>query len=395
MNHTETQDLGLGRIQSRALIAAVIGLVLCVIGWVTSPEQFYRSYLFAFVYWVGIPLGSFGVMMLHNLVGGGWGWGIKRVLESSSKTIIVMAILFIPIIIGMGSLYVWTSPAKVAADAILTHKQIYLNPTSWLIRAAAFFVIWSAMAFAMVRAQRKLEVPGGPIFTRRLQNRSGLFLVIFFLITTFAAFDWVMSLEPHWFSTIFGMIVMAGQVLSTFSFCAIMLKYLTGRDQRLGGRITSTNYHDLGNLMFAFTMFWAYVSFSQLLIIWSANLPEEVPWYSERMHGGFGAIMMILFLFHFAAPFLILLSRKVKRNPQYLVKVAFFILILRLLETYWLVEPSITLGAFNPHWLDLATPLALGGIWVWSFVWFFNRGLAGRAILATNAPIPAEVIEHG
>jgi hypothetical protein len=387
----------LGRIQSRALIAALVGLVLCVIGLITDPAQFYHSYLFAFVYWVGLPLGAFGVMMLHNLVRGGWGFPIKRGLEASAQTIVVMLVLFIPVIIGMmnGSLYVWSDAAKVAADPILTHKQPYLNPSSWTIRSVAFFLVWIAMTFAMVRAQRKLEIPGEALFTRKLQNRSGLYLLIFFLVATFAAFDWIMSLEPHWYSTIYGMIVIVGQVLSTFAFSVIMLRYMALRDQRYASRITKTNNHDLGTLLFAVTMFWAYVSFSQLLIIWAANLPEEVPWYLERMEGGFGVIMVLLLLFHFIAPWMVLLNKKVKQNTQYLVKVAWFILAMRLVETYWLVEPSITQGVLRLHWLDLATPLAIGGIWVWSFVYFFNKGLVGRSVFAVNAPIPAEVIEHG
>ncbi len=391
----------MGRIRVIALAAIVIGVVLSVIGLMGgNPGQFYQSYLFAYVFWVGLPLGSFGVMMLHNLVGGGWGWGIKRVLESSAKTIIVMAVLFIPIWMAMSSnsLFEWSNEAVRKADAVLAAKELYLNPTSWTARAVLYFVFWVAAAFGMVKMQRKREVPGEPIYTGRLQTTSALLLVGYFLLTTFAAFDWVMSLQPHWYSTIFGMIVIVGQVLSTFAFSTIMLIFLARRDSRLSSRLVPLNFHDLGNLMFAFTIFWAYVSFSQFLIMWSANIPEEVPWYTYRLEGGYGVIAGILLIFHFFLPFFVLLNRGVKRNPAILGKVAIYVLIVRLIETYWLVRPSIDHGNCSFNIADIGTVLGIGGIWGFTFLYFFNRGIQNRAIMPVNAPAPVggEVIEqHG
>lgn len=392
MNQTESLRPRLDQLQRRSLIIGVAGLVLCVVGAFISTEQFFRSYLFGYIFWIGLALGCFGVLMLHNLVGGAWGHVIRRVLESGTRTLPLMALLFVPLLFGLHSLYEWTHENVVAADKILQHKEMYLNEPFFIARTVFYFVAWIGLGWMITRALRKLEQPGGEPMTRSLQNFSAAALLLYFLTTTFAAFDWMMSLEPHWFSTVYGMLFITGNVLSTFAFSIAVIVLLMNSSPELKHRILPSYLHDLGNLLFAFTMFWAYISISQYLIIWSANLPEEVPWYIKRINGGWEIISIVLLVVHFALPFVLLLVRKNKRDATMLSRVAVLILIMRIIDVFWQIAPAFSHGHephFSFHWLDIVAPIGIGGIWL---AMFLGQLKNAPTILAVNAPLKKE--EH-
>lgn len=385
MNQTESLRPKLDRLQQRALIIGVVGLALCVVGaFIGSTEQFFRSYLFGYIFWVGLSIGSLGVLMLHNLVGGPWGWLIRRTLESGAKNLLLMAILFIPIVFGLHSIYEWTHTEVVNADPILLHKSLYLNEGGFILRAVIYFVLWTGIAFMLNRSLRRLEGLGGVGITRGVQNFSAVSLLLFFLTVTFAAFDWMMSLEPHWFSTVYGMLFVVGQVLSTFAFSVLVLMMLANANPELKAMIKTNYLHDLGNFLLAFTMLWTYISISQYLIIWSANLPEEVIWYLPRINGLGQVLSAILLLFHFAAPFFLLLMRKNKRHAKNIVRVAVLLMVMRLVDLFWTLNPGLHHGHFHFHWLDLAAPIGIGGIWLAVFFWQLKKV---PSLVPANAPL--------
>jgi hypothetical protein len=360
MNVSEPGTRNLESYQWRAIIAGAVALVACVLGALVSPQQFFRSYLVGYVFWTGMALGCLSIAMLHQLVGGGWGMAIRRLLDSGARTLPLMLVFVLPLLLGLPHLYAWARPADVAADHLLQHKSLYLNVPFFLIRTALYFAIWLALAYYVSRpnSQRKLGGPG---------------LVLYCLTVSFAAFDWVMSLEAEWFSTIFGVIFIFGQALTAMAFVIAVLFWLTRRTP-LAGVLNPQQFHDLGNLMLAFVMLWAYVAFSQFLIIWSGNLPEEVTWYIARLNGGWGWIAGLLVVFHFVAPFLVLLSRQNKRRLPRLALLAGVFVFIRLLDLFWMVIPAFHPKQFAIHWMDLLATAGIGGIWLGVFVWQLRKG---------------------
>lgn len=381
----------LKRIQLWALVAGAVGIAACAFGAMQSSEQFFRSYLFGFLFWFGIAAGSLAFLMLHHLVSGGWGFVIQRMLEAGARTLPLLLVLFVPIYFGMQELYLWARPEAVSADKILQHKSGYLNVDFFWVRTAFYFGLWILFTFLLSKWSRQQDQTGDQKFTSRLEAISGPGLVLFVLSATFASVDWAMSLDPHWFSTIFGVLFVVSQGLTTLAFVIVMLNLLA-KHQPISDVISRRQFHDLGTLMFAFVMLWAYVSFSQFLIIWSGNLPEEIPWYIQRLRGSFGVFATLVLVFHFALPFVLLLLRRVKRNVAYLTKVAFAMLGARLIDLYWVVAPSFHHGELHLHWMDLAAPIAVGGIWIAAFIWL----LQGRALLPLHDPRMQEAFEaHG
>jgi len=339
-------------------------LVLCVIGGFFNPEQFFRSYLFAYLFWIGVSLGSMAIFMLHQLTGGRWGAVIRRFLESATRTIPLLAMLFIPVLFGIRHIYIWTHEH----DEILRHKEIYLNIPFFIIRAVLYFGIWGGMSFFLNKWSLEQDRNATPSVAQRMQVLSGPGLVLYGLTMTFAAIDWIMSLEPHWFSTIYGLMIMTGQVLSAFAmvviFCAMF------REQEpLSGVLEPSHFKDLGNLILTFVMLWAYLSYSQLLLIWAGNLREEIPWYVHRLKTNWEWLGVILLLFHFAFPFVLLLSRGIKRNYRLLAMIAAGLIIVRFLDLFWLVKPEFHQTGFAIHYLDVLLLIALGGIWLAYFLY--------------------------
>lgn len=390
MNQPEQLQSQLNRLQKLALIVGVVALALCGAGLMLNKAQFFQSYLFGYLFWFGITVGCFSVVALHHLVGGGWGFVIQRLLESGSRTLPLMFVFFLPLFFGMQDLYLWARPAA-ATDAILQQKAPYLNVPFFWIRAMLYFAVWGVFIYFLNKWSHEQDRTGYPLLTLKIEKIAGPALVVYVLTMTFAAFDWVMSLEPHWFSTIFGVIFVVGQGLTTLAFAIIGVKLLEEREP-ISGVIQSKHFHDLGNLMFAFVLLWAYVSFSQFFIIWSGNLPEEITWYMHRLHGGWGVMAMVIVIFHFFVPFALLLLRKTKRRSQVLVKIAVAMFFIRMIDLYWTVAPNFNEGKFSVHWMDILAPLGIGGIWMAMFI----AQLKSRALMPVNDPRLAEAfaVQH-
>jgi hypothetical protein len=358
---------------------------------VFERDQFFRSYLFSYLFYVGLALGSMAVAMLQYLSGGSWGIVIRRITESASRTLPLLAVLFIPVWIGIPRLYSWAHDDVVAKDPILQHKHIYLNQPFFLLRAAIYFGGWLVFAHFLNKWSHEQDTAGRDPRARRLQLLSGPGLCFYGLSVTFAAVDWVMSLDPHWFSTIFGLVFIAGQGLSALSFCIALLVVLSADGGPLAGVIRPSHFHDIGKLLLTFTMLWAYFAFSQFLIIWAGNLTTEIPWYLERLRGGWQWIGMVLVVFHFALPFALLLSRTLKRAGRTLIRVAALVIAMRFVDLFWLVAPDFNKTGLHVHWMDLLAPVGIGGLWLAMFLFQLKKW----PLLPVRDPHLAEAIAHG
>jgi hypothetical protein len=272
----------------------------------------------------------------------------------------------------------------------LIAKSWWLNLPGFYIRAPLYYIIWGALMFLLNKWSLEQDSNPDQYIAKRLERLSGAGIVIFTFSMTAAAIDWLMSLSPHWFSTIFGLLVIIGQVLSALALCVATF-VLMANYAPLKTLITKRHLHDLGKLMLALTMLWAYLSFSQLILIWSGNLPEEISYYIDRLNGGWEYVGALLLLFHFAFPFLMLLSQKLKKNPKTISTIAIYIILIRLLDIIWLVEPNFGNQHLNIHWMDFAAPIGMGGLWLAYF--FFN--LRQRPILPVNAPDLQRALDHG
>ena len=384
----------IARIQSLALIVGVIFTLLTIIEFFINPVQFYRSWMIGFLYTFALGLGSLACLMLQYMSGGAWGMVIRRQLEAGSRTIPLVTLLFLPILIGVwaGShgLYEWTDQAKVQADPVIRDKSAYMNVLWWTIRAVIVFAIWNVYTFMLNRLSREEELTGSTAASRRLMAWSSIGLVIYVFTLTSAGLDWIMSMNIHWFSTIYGLILLGGQGLTVISLAIVTTTYLM-RAQPMAGVITKKHLHDLGKLLFMFTLFWTYVSFSQLVIIWSGNLPEEITWYVDRMNGGWQYIGAILLFLQWMLPFLILLSQEIKKNPKTIRFMAFWVLAVRLADTIWLVEPNFHSQHLYINWSDFTAPIGLVGLWVAVYLWQLQQ----RALIPVNAPDLGRALVHG
>ncbi len=376
----------LDRIGTLALGVGVAGAVLLVVGFFLWPERFFRSYLVGHLFWLGIALGSLALVMVQHLSGGAWGLAARRVFEAASRTLPALALLFVPVALGLGSLYEWTHEEVVREDPLLLHKAPYLDGTFWIVRAAVYFAIWIGLAYFINRYSARQDAAPAVGWTKKLKVVSAPGLVLYVFSISFASFDWIMSLEPHWFSTMYGVWLLGGHGISALAFLIVVTGWLVKREP-MAAVYRKVHFHDWGKLMLAFTLLWTYFSLSQFLIIWSANLPEEVIWYEHRLTGGWQYVAISLALLHFAAPFLLLLSRDLKRDTKRLVPVAVLLLVMHWVDYYWNVMPAFSKGDFTLHVLDLLAPIALGGLWVWLFV----RELRKRPLLPVGDPYLEEV----
>jgi hypothetical protein len=372
----------LASLQRRGLIVGACALAPALLGGLLNRSAFFQAYLLGYLFWTGIGVGCLGLLMLHHLVGGRWGFAIQRLLEAGVRTLPLMALLFLPVLFGLQDLYPWARPEVMATDTLLQFKQRYLNAPAFFGRAACYFLLWigAGTILLMLSARQDQGIDTGRL-TRRLQVWSGPGLVVYGFAVTFAAIDWAMSLEPHWYSTIYGVIFLVGQGLLALAFVTRVAICLANRPP-LQSVLGAGQLHDLGNLLLAFVMLWAYIAFSQYLIIWSGNLPEENHWYLHRMDGGWGVLAVILIVFHFVVPFLLLLSRITKRRAKILGTVATGILVMRFVDLFWLIVPALHAEGFHAHWLDLVLPVGLGGLWLAMFA----AGLRRRPLLAERDP---------
>jgi len=373
-------DHALTRVRRTALVVGVAGLAVSAVGAFLSPPQFLRSYLVAYLFWLGVPLGSLAILMINHITGGAWGAIVRRILESGTRTLPLMAIAFVPIVVGLRALYPWAQPAALD-DPLLAHKHVYLNVPFFLGRAVFYFAAWMVVAHFLNRWSLEQDATDDPAPAHRLEQLSRGGLLLLGLTMTFASIDWAMSLEPRWFSTIYGVIFMGGSVVTAFAV-VIPVAAVLAADPPAREVMTPSRFHDLGKLLLAFVMLWAYFSYSQFLIIWSANLPEEVPWYVARLHGGWQWPALAIVVFHFALPFLVLLSRDVKRRARTLAVVALALVVARFLDVFWLVTPAFSPEHLSVHALDAAAVLGLGGVWVALFL----RQLEDRPLVPLRDP---------
>jgi hypothetical protein len=374
-------EVQLLRLQKAAFLGGFVGLALCGLGAWVNPRQLFISWLSAHTFWLGLTLGCFGVAMIHHLTGGRWGMPIRRFLEAGFLTLPVMALLFIPVILGGRWLYPWLQPHTVAASHVLQHQRPYLNLTAFLFRAGFLFGVWTLLALYLRRWSVEQDRVSEPEPTVRLRALSGPGLVIYPLTVTFACVDWVMSIEPEWYSTIFPLILLVGQILSAFAF-VIVVAVWTRRSEPFSHVMTTQHFHDLGNLLLTFVIFWTYLAFSQLLIIYSGNLPHEIKWYLHRIAGSWRWVVVGLAVFHFFVPFLLLLFREVKRKTGRLVLVSVLVLAGQAGAVFWTIAPTFHPAGIDLHWLDAAAMLGLGGLWLGSFAHSLRRA----AILPLHDP---------
>ncbi len=377
-------------IQQRSLVVGVIGAIAAVAGAFLAPDSFYSAYLTGFMFWLGLSLGCMAILMLYHLVGGAWGTVIRRILESGMMTLPMMFVLFIPILLHLPQVYFWARP-NVLADPKTDPKIVeiahsYLNFNGILLRYIVYFAIWFGMAYFLNRWSTEQDSIAGQS-TLRFRAMSSIGLVIYSLTISFAVIDWVMSLQARWISTIYGLLFIAGQVLSAFCLC-VVIESILGKRKPMSGYLTDTEVHDQGKLMLAFVMVWAYFNFSQWLIIWAGNLPEEIPWYVRRMNGGWETVGLFLVVFHFAVPFALLLSRQLKRKARTLVRLASWMILMRIVDIDWHIEPAFH-KEFHISWVLFAIVAGMGGLWM---AYFFHN-LRARPLLAVNAPQTLRLLE--
>ncbi len=400
MDTTLTPPADLESLRGRALKVGIAGAVACAIAVVIDRDHFFRSWLIAYLLFLGIALGSMALLMIQHLSGGQWGI-FRRIFEAAARTVPFMAVLFLPIIAGMRTLFPWTHPELVATDHILQNKEIYLNTWFFLARALFYFVGWAALAYTLTKWSKRQD-DGDMSVNLPIQRLSGFGLVFYALTVTFAGVDWIMSINPHWYSTLFGFLMMGGQGLSALTFTIIVSRYLSQRPP-MSELLKPHHFHDLGKLSLAFVMLWAYFNFSQFLLTYAANLVEEVPYFLARMDHGWQYLAIFLVLFHFFVPFFLLLSRDNKRAASRLVMIASWILFVRYVDIYMLVSPEFASTGTNlhvleggehtshffVHWTDVAAPLGIGGLWTWMFA----TQLLQRPLLAFRDPYLRESLQ--
>jgi hypothetical protein len=378
-----------GRIQQRSLAIGLVGGALCIVGAIFRPAQFFQSYLFGYLFALGLALGCMAILMTQYLTGGDWGVVIRRILESAMRTLPWLAVGFLPIALGARFLFVWAHPAQAGGGA-LDYRTEYLNLPFFLVRAVVYFAVWLVMASQLDKWSREQDRNNGFLSLRRMRRLSGPGLVIYAVTITFAAFDWVMSLNPEWYSTIFGLLIIGGQALSAVAF-AIVVAALLAKQAPMASVFQPRHFHDLGKLLLAFTMVWAYLSFSQLLIVWSGNLPQEIPFYLPRMQSSWRWVGVLLIVFHFALPFALLLSRDLKKRGELLAAVAGLVIVMRLIDLFWLVAPWFRLQGLTVDWLDPVTAIGIGGVWLALFL----RELKARPLLPLRDPYLADALGPG
>ncbi|MBI3848648.1 MAG: hypothetical protein HY292_28775 [Planctomycetes bacterium] len=367
------------RIERRALVVGTAGIGLSIVGVLLAPAPFFRAYLVGYLFWLGVSVGCLAILMLQHLVGGSWGLVTRRMLESGARTLPLMALLFLPLLFGIRDLYVWARPEAVAGNPLLQHKAPYLNVPFFVVRAIVYFTVWIGVATRLDHWSAAEDASPSLPVGRHVRRLSAPGLVLYGLTMSFAAIDWVMSLEPRWFSTVFGVLFVVGQGLGSVAF-VIGVAAVLANDPPLSDVIRSSHFHDLGNLLLMFVMLWAYIAFSQFLIIWIADLPGEIPWYLSRARGGWRWIAGALLLFYFAVPFILLLNRGAKRRIGVLASIAGVLLLLRWVDLFWMIAPALDDAGPRLHWLDGVVPVAIGGLWIA----LYTRRLRGRPILPPN-----------
>jgi hypothetical protein len=384
----------LKRYSSIAAFMALVFLGLTVAGAFMPGfggiEQFMRSYLVGFWFWFGAGAGCLVILMTQYLTGGAWGLVIRRFLEAGAKTLYLFALLFLPLLIFSDKLYFWpTHPT----DKVIQAKALYLNVPFFWIRWVVYSVFFMVFVKLLTAWSRREDETGSTDYSSRLESLSAPGVPAFFLIMTFCAIDYMMILEPYWYSTVYGFMIVIGGCLTALSVVVATLT-VTMRFEPMHHAITKKHLHDLGKLLFALVMLWAYLNFSQLIITWSGNLPTEIGWYIKRWGGGWGWVGLLMLLGHFVLPFALLLSQDLKKNPNTIRSIAIYLVIIRAIDVYYLVEPNfgdVKAPHFTLSWMDITAPIGFGGLWLAMFF----RNLPAMPLLPLGAPDLKKALNHG
>jgi hypothetical protein len=376
--------------QRSLIVGVVFGLIALILAFL-RPEQFFRAYLLGFMCWLGVSLGSMAILMIRHLTGGGWGMVIRRILGAAMRTLPLLALLFIPIILGMHKLYIWAQPLDQITDKHLREHleditKTYLTTNGFVIRAIFYFAIWNLLSYLLSHWSRQTDRAGAPDNTERFKAVAGPGLILYGFTISFAAIDWVMSLDPSWISTIFGLVILIGEVLSAMCF-AVVVERILFNYKPMSEMLSPDFVHDHGKWMLTFVMVWAYFNYSQWLIIWAGNLPSEITYYMRRLNGGWGYVGLFIVIFHFAIPFGTLLSRPFKRNIRKLVWLAVWLMLMRYLDLFWIIEPNFS-TTFQVTVADIVVPIAIGGFWLA----YFFRNLGSLPLLPLYDPSAGEVL---
>ena len=379
-------------IAQRSLIVGVVFAIVAILLALKSPDQFYRAYLLGFMAWLGVALGSMAILMIRHLTGGGWGMVIRRILGAAMRTVPLLALLFIPVILGIKRLYIWAQPLENVADKHLREHleditKTYLTTNGFIVRAIIYFAIWNLLSFLLSHWSKQTDAAGAPDNTQKFKAVAGPGLILYGFTISFAAIDWVMSLDPSWISTIFGLIILIGEMLSAMCFAVVVERILVNY-KPMSEMLKPDFVHDHGKWILTFIMVWAYFSFSQWLIIWAGNLPNEITFYTKRLSFGWGKVGLFLALFHFAVPFAVLLSRPFKRNIRKLVWLAIWLMVMRWVDLFWIIEPNFMKGLAITA-ADIVVPIAIGGFWLA----YFFRNLGSLPLLPAYDPSAGEVLE--
>jgi hypothetical protein len=375
-------------IQRRSVLVGLIFGVISVGGAFVRPGEFFRAYLLGFMAWLGVTLGSMAILMLRHLTKGGWGMVIRRILGAAMRTIPLITLLFVPILFGLPNLYKWTDAGEIARSKHLQEiTKSYLSVQGFVTRAAIYFAIWNILSFFLTKWSKEQDQPPLRDNSRRFKVLSGPGLILYGFTISFAAIDWVMSLDPSWVSTIYGLSFLIGQVLSALCF-AVVVERILFKYKPMSELLKPEYVHDHGKFMLTFVMVWAYFAFSQWLIIWAGNLPEEITWYMRRLNGDWGYVGLFLAIFHFAVPFVFLLSRPFKRDVRRLVWLAIWLMLMRYLDLFWMIEPNFS-KTFTVTWADVVVPVAMGGLWL---AYFFHN-LNAMPLVPAYDVFATEVLE--
>ena len=366
-------------------VCALLGIVACAILGIANPRQFFFSWLVSFLFFLSLAVGALFFVLIQYAAQGGWGIVLRRIGETTFATIPVMAALFLPVVLGLHDLYEWSHADAVANDALLRWKAPYLNVPFFLIRAALYFGLWSFIALLYYRGSRGQDVTGDPGVSARLRKFAGPAIMVLAVTQTLASVDWIMSLTPHWYSTMFGVYFFAGSFVGFIALLSVVSVAMR-RAGLLDTVISPEHLQDIGKFLFAFTVFWTYIAFSQFFLMWYGNLPEETIWYRDRMEGSWMTVSLFLMVGHFVAPFFYLMGRAVKRRNSTLAVGGAWLLAMHYVDLYWQVMPTLHPEGIRPSVLDVAALVAVGGCFVAAASWLMRR----QALVPLRDPRLAE-----
>lgn len=378
------------RLQVRAGFIGIVALLIGIAGWAKSPDHFYAAYLMSYMLVLGFALGSLGLLMLQHLTSGFWGIMIRRPAEAATRTLPLLAVLFLPIAFGgFQHLYtLWMYPVERQTLSEFQHR--YLTVSGFWIRAVIYFAVWLALMAAFNAWSRRQDVDRDDrTLRRKLKMLAGPGIILYVFSISFAAIDWVMSITPHWASTIYGFLYVAGQLISSMALVIITV-ILLARTEPFARALKDRYLHDLSKLLFAFLLLWAYFDFSNLLIIWSGNQPEEISFFLSRYYGFWGGVSIFIVVCHFFVPFFMLLSQSLKRNRRLMLYVAAWMILMRVADLFWLTHPDLPHAKHGIAPMDIVLPIALTGIWLAFYAWQLKR----EPLLPLGEPKLAEALEN-